>query len=174
MSRISLKRQEVSRLKYIRKAAEISGEHHREVQRLKGSVRSGATEAAKRNEFVKMGTEIAQARAEIWLDDFRQEGLIPNNQELDELCHELEKIVESAKRQQTGEIVPLEKYMTIVPSIRRDLIIAIKEMELEREKPRPVQLTGDSYSINIHGDSLGAIQQGGENNNQTINPKKGE
>ncbi len=74
MSRINSRTEEVARLKYIRRAEEISNRHWKEIQRLGDPRRSGAIKAAIDRELIEMARECAAAKSEIWLDMFRQEG----------------------------------------------------------------------------------------------------
>jgi transcriptional regulator with XRE-family HTH domain len=167
--RVSAKLQELTQLKYDRKVAEISGIRYAEIKRLESGKRSGSTLKAMNDVLFKLAKELTKLRSDMWLDNYRVEGLIPNQQDLGDICWELDRIVDEIKYQHRSGAIPLEKYMTIVPSIKRDLVIAIKEMELEQEKPIAAQPAGHIYNINIHGNNSGAIQQGGSGNTQSIN-----
>jgi hypothetical protein len=79
----------------------------------------------------------------------------------------------------TGELIPnLESYMTarferILGEAAVDLDLARNQMVMERKNRKP-DLPPTHYNIHVHGHNYGNIQQGGENNSQTINPKEGE
>jgi hypothetical protein len=142
--------------------------------------------------FVSLTKRLVYARLDSYVQAYKQDDLLIDEEDKDEIIEALRKIItnntmwvttDSTLREfrlpNTGELIPnLASYMTarferILGEAAVDLDLARNQMVMERKNRKP-DLSPTHYNIHVHGHNYGNIQQGGENNSQTINPKEGE
>src|SRR5207253_8242064 len=92
--RISGKAQELARMKYIRRAQEISKTHWTNIKRFEQTMgRGGARPGAIDNEHVTMRRELAELYGQVQLESFVAEEMLPKRADMAEIKAEMERIV---------------------------------------------------------------------------------
>jgi hypothetical protein len=171
MMRISREREELAKMQFGQRAGEISRKYAEESRRTQMMPRGGGQQAAEAKAYIARITEIAEAWLEIYLEAFAKEGVVPDNRDLKEMEDTIDRML--ANRHGNDLYRPLvssyEAIRTIPDRVKFKLRTRVKEMQLESRNP-PAQASATHINtINIQGDYLGNIQQGGEGNTQTIN-----
>lgn len=131
-------------------------------------------------EFFKLHTEWlakkVRARVRTYLDAFLRENVIPDEADLSEMSWAVDAVINnhiSSLPPQLKEFIE-EIGKELIKDARRDIRIFTQEMLLESRNP-PAQASATHINtINIQGDHLGNIQQGGEGNTQTVNTNDDE
>ncbi len=142
--------------------------------------------------FVSLTKRLADARLDSYIQAYKQDNRLIDEDDKDEIIEALRKIIKNNimwvttdctlrefRLPNTGELIPnIESYMTdrferILGEAAVDLDLARNQMVMERKNRKP-ELPPTQYNIHVHGHNYGNIQQGGENNKQAINPKESE
>ena len=168
--RISVKAEELAKLKYIQHAQVISGRHYANIQRHETTMqRGGAMKRAIDREHVDMAREIAETYANCYLESFLAEGLLPDTNDLREIRTGIENIIGRHKGNEFWIPRPStsEALLWLPQHVFGRFVARVKQMELEGSLQRPAEQVG-SHHINIHGDNYAPIQQGGQGNIQNI------
>ena len=139
--------------------------------------------------FVSMTKRLMTARLDSYVQAYKQDDLLIDEEDKDEIIEELKRIMtnhirwvttDSTIREfrlpNTGALIPnMESYMTarferVLGEAAIDLDFARNEMVMERKNRKP-ELPPTHYNIHVHGHNYGNIQQGGEGNIQNTNLK---
>jgi hypothetical protein len=140
--------------------------------------------------FISMAKRLMTAMIHSYVQAYKQDDLLIDDEDKDKIIEELKRIMNNHIRwvttdstirefrlPNTGELIPnMESYMTsrferVLGEAAIDLDFARNEMVLERKNRKP-EMPITHYNIYVHGHNYGNIQQNGENNKQTINPKE--
>jgi hypothetical protein len=169
MMRISNDAKELAERRYVQAAERLSAEHYRNIQRHEQTMpRGGAMQGAIDREHLTMAREIALAYVDCHLEVFVAEGLIPDANDLREMRTEINKIVARHEGSEFWTPRPATAgALTILPDqIYGQLANRVRQMELESRMP--TASVPAAPSIHIGGHNFGAIQQGGQNNSQSV------
>lgn len=136
--------------------------------------------------FVSMTKRLVDARLDSYVQAYKQDDLLIDDEDKDAIVEELKRIIknhimwvttDSTLREfrlpGSTELIPnLESYMT--PRFERslgeaavDLDLARKQMVMDRKNKKP-DPASTHYNVHVHGDNYGNIQQGGEGNSQSL------
>jgi len=113
------------------------------------------------------------ARFETYRDAFRNQNVIPNDADINEMCFAFEELILTLAGSLPSELQrwlqELGEQQTI-PDVRRDIQILIQEMRLEQIEAESGKspLSSTTYNTTIHGPNYGGIQQGGQGNTQNV------
>jgi hypothetical protein len=169
MMRISNDARELADRRFIQAAQTISAEHYRNIQQHEQTMpRGGAMQGAVDSEHVNMARKVAKAYVDCHLEVFMAEGLIPDANDLKEMRTEINAVVARHEGSEFWTPRPtIAGVLSILPDqIYGQLANRVRQMELESKLPKAnVPAAG---SINIRGHNFGAIQQGGQNNSQSV------
>lgn len=142
--------------------------------------------------LVSLVKRLVDARLDSYIQAYKKEDLLIDEEDKDEIIEILRSLIKTQSRMistrsifpefwlpGTDQLIPnIESYLTsrlevLLGEAAYSLDLARNEMVMERKyrKPEP---PAAHFNINVHGPNYGNIQQGGENNNQTINPKGDE
>lgn len=164
--RLSPDNQELAESKFNRRAEQIIREANRPVI-INGRPRGMDS----RSYPIKKLKGLASAWLEIWLEAFRLESLVPDENDVEELNTILRRMIKNhSAGMMPGFIVGAETPASIAENTYEDLIERVKEMRIKnRTQPDTLQpQTITTYNRTIHGDNYGNIQKGGEGNTQII------
>ena len=130
--------------------------------------RGGAMRGAIDREHLTMAREIGMAYVDCHLDVFVAEGLIPDANDLREMRTEINAIVARDEGSEFWTPRPATAgALSILPDqIYGQLANRVRQMELENRMP--TASIPAAPSIHIGGNNFGAIQQGGQNNSQSV------
>jgi hypothetical protein len=125
-------------------------------------------------EFFKLHTEWlakkVHARVSTYLDAFARQNVIPDEADLSDMSWAVDAVISSHVSSLPAQLKEFieEIGKELIKDARRDIRIFIQEMMLESRNP-PAQASATHINtINIQGDHLGTIQQGGEGNTQKL------
>jgi hypothetical protein len=158
--RISGKAQELARMKYIRRAQEISKTHWTNIKRFEQTMgRGGARSGAIDNEHVTMRRELGELYGQVQLESFVAEEMLPSRADMAEIKAEMERIVNHRQDGSSWNPGPATNASLthLAQSVFIGLANQIRQMELEKTFTKPAS---ESYSLTIQGDVIGGIQQG--------------
>ena len=161
--RISGKAQELARMKYIRRAQEISKTHWTNIKRFEQTMgRGGARSGAIDNEHVTMRRELAELYGQVQLESFVAEEMLPSRADMAEIKAEMERIVNHRQDGSSWNPGPATNASLthLAQSVFIGLANQIRQMELEKTFTKPAS---ESYSLTVQGDVIGGIQQGAGN-----------
>lgn len=142
--------------------------------------------------FVSLTKRLVDARLDSYIQAYKQDDLLIDEEDKDEIIEALKKIIKNNtvwvttdftirefRLPNTAKLIPnIESYMTarferVLGEAAVDLDLARNQMVMERKNKKP-EIPPTYYNIHVYGDNHGNIQQGGENNNQAINQSKDE
>lgn len=169
MMRISSGAKELAERRYVQAGERLSAEHYRNIQRHEQTMpRGGAMRGAIDREHLNMAREIAEAYVDCHVEVFVAEGLIPDPNDLRELRTEINAIVarHTGTEFWTPRPATADALLILPDQIYGQFANRVRQMELESKLPR-ASVPTDS-SIHIGGHNFGAIQQGGQNNSQSM------
>lgn len=128
-----------------------------------------------------------------YVEGYRIDESLIDDEDKDEIINEIRTMIDSQHHQVTNSVVASRDFLNPytgekVPGLDEELgmrfrnllgeaaielNLARTQLVVERRQRKRERTTGQHYQINMR-DNYGNIQQGGENNSQTINPKEGE
>lgn len=152
--RLSHESVELAELQYLKAAGEISSKYHQAVRKCEQTMlRGGAMKAAIDEEYIQMAKELVQSRLDTYLEAFRRENLIPNEDDVNQICFKLEGIVNGISHNTHHPARPSsqERYGTIVRNARMELVIAIKQLQLEARELKTQSVSAVQDSPNVSG-----------------------
>jgi hypothetical protein len=136
--------------------------------------------------FVSMTKRLVAARLESYVQAYKQDDLLIDDEDKDAILEELKRIIrnhimwvttDSTLREfrlpGSTELIPnIESYMTArfersLGEAAVDLDLARKQMVMDR-KNKKLDPASTHYNVHVHGDNYGNIQQGGEGNSQSL------
>lgn len=136
--------------------------------------------------FVSMTKRLVAARLESYVQAYKQDDLLIDDEDKDAILEELKRIIrnhimwvttDSTLREfrlpGSTELIPnIESYMTArfersLGEAAVDLDLARKQMVMDRKNKKP-DPASTHYNVHVHGDNYGNIQQGGEGNSQSL------
>lgn len=170
--RISSGAKELAERRYVQAAERLSTEHYRNIRRYEQTMlRGGAMRGAIDGEHLNMARAISEAYVNCHLEVFVAEGLIPDANDLRELRTEINAIVDRHQGSEfwTPRPATVGALLILADQIYIQLANRVRQMELESRLPKASVAAG--ASIHIGGDNFGAIQQGGQNNSQSVTIK---
>lgn len=140
--------------------------------------------------LVSTTKRLIDARLDSYIQAYKKDDLLIDDEDKDEIIEILRGLIKNQGKlvvskstfrefrlPGTDQLIPnIESYLTarlerLLGAAAYDLDFARNEMVMERKNRKP-ELPTTHYNINVHGPNYGNIQQGGENNNQAINPDK--
>lgn len=136
--------------------------------------------------FVSMTKRLVAARLDSYVQAYKQDDLLIDDEDKDAILEELKRIIrnhimwvttDSTLREfrlpGSTELIPnIESYMTArfersLGEAAVDLDLARKQMVMDRKNKKP-DPASTHYNVHVHGDNYGNIQQGGEGNSQSL------
>jgi hypothetical protein len=136
--------------------------------------------------FVSLTKRLIDARLNSYVEAYKQDELLIDDEDKDEIIEELKRIIRTntiwvttgSTLREFGlpgnpELIPnFASYMTArfertLGEAAVDLDLARRRMVMDRKNKKP-DLPATYYSIHVQGDNYGNIQQGGESNNQSL------
>lgn len=137
--------------------------------------------------FVSMTKRLVDARLDSYVQAYKQDDLLIDDEDKDAIVEELKRIIRNHMLWVTTdstlrefrlpgrtELIPnIESHMTArfersLGEAAVDLDLARKQMVMDRKNKKP-DPASTHYNVHVHGDNYGNIQQGGEGNSQSLN-----
>jgi tetratricopeptide (TPR) repeat protein len=132
--RLSKEAKELADAVFKKDSEEISAYQESSIQRLTHSAQGRRRKAQISRHYIQQIRKMVKARIATYIEAFRKDSNVPNDSDIDEICHELGSIIEGLVPNIGNSVSERSQLERIILSARQELAITTQKMALENQQ----------------------------------------